>query len=245
MYVALSRVKSLEGLFLTGKFNKKAITINERTKAEYDRLREYQSSETATNLNYNNIISFVLCNVRSLLKHIDDIKADNRFLLNDLIMCTETQMVNNRIEDIEIDNYSTTCNISVDHRFSSLAIYSKTDEVSKSNKVFSVLLLYRKQDWTIVSFYETLQYLLTTFEVDFVMGDFNMKPNAELSTVLSSYKLLVTGPTQLCGSTLDHIYVKKSLFCNFKVDVTIKSVFFTDYELVQMIISEKSDSCML
>jgi len=108
-----------------------------------------------------------------------------------------------------------------------------------------VLLLYRKQDWTIVSFYETLQYLLTTFEVDFVMGDFNMKPNAELSTVLSSYKLLVTGPTQLCGSTLDHIYVKKSLFCNFKVDVTIKSVFFTDHELVQMIISEKSDSCML
>ena len=43
MYVALSRVTSLDGLFLTGCFNKNSISADPRTKLEYETLRENQN----------------------------------------------------------------------------------------------------------------------------------------------------------------------------------------------------------
>ena len=40
MYVALSRVTSIEKLFLIGKYNRNVLKVNESTVVEYSRLRE-------------------------------------------------------------------------------------------------------------------------------------------------------------------------------------------------------------
>ena len=71
------------------------------------------------------------------------------------------------------------------------------------------------------------------------MGDFNLKPNDQLGSLLDEYSQLVTEPTHLTGSILDHVYVKKSFLSLYDVNVFVQSVFFTDHEAVSVRIGEK------
>ena len=66
IYVALSRAKTLEGLFLIRNFNAHTITADERSKNEYKRLRQNCLIEEPVEL--NNFFSISYCNVRSLKK---------------------------------------------------------------------------------------------------------------------------------------------------------------------------------
>ena len=105
MYVALSRITSLEGLFLTGVFNETAITADVTSTNEYNYLRENQTIQTQS-LSNDYLYSIVLSNVRSIRKHVVDIRADLRFIYSNLILCTETQLVTNESSDhIHIDGF--------------------------------------------------------------------------------------------------------------------------------------------
>ena len=73
------------------------------------------------------LIGRILCNVRSLRKHVEDIRTEQRFISSDLNLYTETQLLNEDYnEDLYIENFSFLCNISCDDRFRSLAIYFKS-----------------------------------------------------------------------------------------------------------------------
>ena len=254
MYVALSRVTSLQGLFLTGKFNKAVIKADERTKIEYEYLRENQSLQTE--LESLDGISVMMCNVRSLKKHISDIKADTRFISSNLILCTETQMTDvdycDNTNNISIDGFSVLYNNSV-HKYSSLAYFINNNirivEEFKSNGIsiiksvsenvdFKILLLYRKNDWPTRTFYETLRYHIIANEIDIVAGDFNLKPNEQLNYILEAYDQLVSEPTHIGGSIIDHVYVKSSFRWNYDVTVSIKTVFFSDHEAIRISIKK-------
>ena len=87
MYVA-SRVTSIEGLHPIGTFKESAIVVDERVVLEYDRLRNECLLKIDENAIINEEFSIALCNVRSLKKHLPDIKADKRFIASDLIFCT-------------------------------------------------------------------------------------------------------------------------------------------------------------
>ena len=94
MYVALSRVTSLQGLYLTRKYNIAAISSDESVKREYEYLRENQSLnmlEIDTAVLDNNLV-LTVSNVRSLIRHVNDIKSDMVMVSSDLILCTETQL---------------------------------------------------------------------------------------------------------------------------------------------------------
>ena len=73
MYVALSRVTSIEGLFLIGTYKDSAIVVDQRVIAEYERLRNYCLFEFNKYFTSEEF-SIALCNVRSLKKHLPDIK---------------------------------------------------------------------------------------------------------------------------------------------------------------------------
>ena len=73
MYVALSRVTSMEGLFLIGTYKDSAIVVDQRVIAEYERLRNYCLFEFNKYFTSEEF-SIALCNVRSLKKHLPDIK---------------------------------------------------------------------------------------------------------------------------------------------------------------------------
>ena len=97
-----------------------------------------------------------------------------------------------------------------------------------------VLLLYRKQDWPVELFLETLQYLVVSYDVDIVTDDFNMSPNEHISSLLAGYDQVVLEPTHIGGTILDHTYVKNSLALNYSLVVSVESVFFSDHEAVRI-----------
>ena len=93
MYVALSRVTSLDGLYLIGEYNSSAIKADPRATIEYKTMRKdyaMKSIDTcSTELPCSLTIS--LLNTRSLKKHATDINADKSLKDCDILFLTETQ----------------------------------------------------------------------------------------------------------------------------------------------------------
>ena len=78
MYVALGRIKNLEGLFLTGYFQRDTIKANVEATNEYERLNNEAlfvppPISTASPIT----LTLTLLNTRSLRKHTIDITSDS------------------------------------------------------------------------------------------------------------------------------------------------------------------------
>ena len=124
--MGISRATSLEGLFLTGNFDKKVIVVDERVKTEYDYLRQEQMLECLNDedqLENTVFLEFKICNVQSLGRHIADMRSDLSFTNSDIILCTETQ-VTNELTDIHLEDYRYFLNNNED-RFLGSAVYYK------------------------------------------------------------------------------------------------------------------------
>ena len=97
MYVALSKVKSLEQLYIIGEIDPKHIRAYPRVCKEYERLisRDLQacipdimtSCAAATDT-----ISFTLLNIISLRKNCTDLKFDPGITCCDVLALTETRL---------------------------------------------------------------------------------------------------------------------------------------------------------
>ena len=94
VYVALSRATSLNGLYLTGTFNKNSITIDQRASIEYEKMRKNSQLSTRKEIDdihcERNSLTFTLLNVRSLKKHSIDIKCNHSIINSNLSLCTCT-----------------------------------------------------------------------------------------------------------------------------------------------------------
>ena len=129
IYVALSKVTNIEGLYLTGTFKKDAIKANIEVLNEYYWLpKETLFTPVSLLMSLSETWSFILLNVRSLKKHAIDIAYDKKLLEYDILFLTETQVS-------ETDNLSAMQSIleeyTLDHninsfRYSSLAICYKS-----------------------------------------------------------------------------------------------------------------------
>lgn len=105
MYVALSRVTLLNGLYLTGKFKDSAIRTDSGAAQECHRLLALNQ---LTSFDVPGVSSgsftFTISDVHSLNKYATDIKHDNRLLNTDVLCLTETQLVPSQsTEKIEED----------------------------------------------------------------------------------------------------------------------------------------------
>ena len=93
MYVALSRVTSLNGLYLIGKFNLAAIRADPRAINEYQRMqKEKQLAPVSIPSTSKKSLSLIPLNTRSFSKHAIDISNDKRLLQADILCLTETQI---------------------------------------------------------------------------------------------------------------------------------------------------------
>ena len=79
IYVALSRITSINELYLIGKYTTAALKVNE-SKKEYEKLRTESSSTIS------------LLNTRSFKTHFRDILLEKHLLDNDISCLTETQL---------------------------------------------------------------------------------------------------------------------------------------------------------
>ena len=91
----MSRVKFLDGLYFTGKYDKKAIKADKRAFAEYERMRRecvLSSPETLGKFPTSSL-SIYLLNTRSLQLHVADIACDKDVRDSDILCLTETQLL--------------------------------------------------------------------------------------------------------------------------------------------------------
>ena len=130
-YVALSRLKSLDGLHITN-LQEDKISIDKHVQAEMKRLRENPLEITHKTLdtNFNNFILAFL-NVRSLRKHLADVKTDRNVKAADVVCFCETRL--HRREDYSesaltsFTQYRQYYNQTTTHRTPyGLAVYSKS-----------------------------------------------------------------------------------------------------------------------
>ena len=73
------------------------------------------------------------------------------------------------------------------------------------------MLVYRSLKYSLTSFYSTLGNLFRRYFIDIVLGDFNINTlngaNMNLQYIFSNYTLLVSKPTHIKDSQIDHVYV--------------------------------------
>ena len=94
IYVALSRVTSLEGLYITGSVSAAVMKTNPKAMEEYNRMRLESSLMVDEVKEPNrNVLVIVLLNIQSLSKHVLDLKCDQRLKKSDIFCLTEAQVL--------------------------------------------------------------------------------------------------------------------------------------------------------
>ena len=92
VYVALSRVTSLDNLYLIGSFTLSVIEADPRAIHEYQRLQnERQLPSSCTSVNS---LKIALLNTRSLNKHRVEFSKGSRLQRTDILFLTETHVIN-------------------------------------------------------------------------------------------------------------------------------------------------------
>ena len=196
IYVTLSRLTNLQGMYLIGNYSKSAIKANNSAAEEYRRLRVEQSFLP---LSFGNVemetLAITLLNTRSLNKHAIDIEFTSSIIDTDLLCLTETQLVPGQntatVQDI-LNNFNFFFNSGID-KFESVAVcYLKSIQVFQvfninGISIFSVnkssffednlriALLYKKQSIPISIFSNSIDRLMASEQVDIALGNFNIE----------------------------------------------------------------------
>ena len=209
------------------------------------------------------IIPIVLLNIRSLRKHSIDMKFDTKIFNCDMLLLTETQLTPcDSDNDIQDHLYPFILNRQdSDDRYSSLAFCNKTTVYIKEKEYLPVinglmfttvftrqencemrfLFIYRKQSSNVHDFVSNLNHIANWYTIDVILGDFNInyfdeKESHNLKTTLEStlgYQQIVSKPTFLSGSLLDHVYIRSHKFKH--VDNTVIGVYYSDHDAVKIL----------
>ena len=94
MHAALSRVTSLEGLYITGSVSAAAMKANPQAMEEYNLMRlESALMVDEVKESNSNVLVIVLLNIRSFSNHVLDLNCDQRSKKSDIFYLTEIQVL--------------------------------------------------------------------------------------------------------------------------------------------------------
>ena len=110
----------------------------------------------------------------------------------------------------------------------------------RSQDMRTFLLLYRKQSSNILQYVDCLKYMLNSYSIDIILGDFNINYLNDnqvqpLKSLMESfnYTQVVTKPTfSSSGSLLDQVYVRSTkvqIFENYVINV-----YYSDHEAIKI-----------
>ena len=161
---------------------------------EYERLKQNDLFSTIKrNAISGDIVTVLVHNVISLPRHVGDIISDNKIVNNDMIGFTEKQIKPSDstfkiMDTLNLFNIKFNKN---ENKFLSLAYGCRNDVPVLNNfdaigvsilsfkkhdfadRVFTLMLVYRKQSMHMQEFFQMLQYLLATNPIDIIAGAFN------------------------------------------------------------------------
>lgn len=130
-YVGLSRVTTIEGLYITDLCEQK-IAVNPHVANEMESLRNERALNLSVTPIYNlDPVSFKICylNARSLHKHTNDVRHDLNFRNTDINIFSETRFITSDNDKMyEIEGYSLhrhDLNSAVSRPFGGIAIFSR------------------------------------------------------------------------------------------------------------------------
>lgn len=173
---------------------------------------------------------------------------------SEIVCLTETQLCNDLINnDLQncFENHQLILHNNPD-KFKSLAILKKSAVNVSFEKLDSVLyfesnfrafnfraiLLYRSNQSNSRQFADYLISLVQSKMPDVIFGDFNIDFLTDSSNFLITsicmlgYEMIVTEPTHVRGSLLDHVYVRTALYNQFCCIPIIIPMYFSDHDAV-------------
>ena len=166
IYVALSRVTSLEGLYITGSVSAASMKANPQAMEAYNRMR-LESALIVDEVKEpnSNVLVIVLLNILSFSKYVLDLKCGQRLKKSDILCLTEAKVLttSTTVAVSELPEFNIGHNSCYD-RFQSIATCLKQSSVhlmchetmtgasyveyvksSFSNRVIKMLLIYEKR----------------------------------------------------------------------------------------------------
>ena len=112
-----------------------------------------------------------------------------------------------------------------------------------ANRVFTLMLVYRKQFLGMQEFSQLMQYLLAANSID-ISGDFNYDLlkviENKLLNIFTDHVQMASKPTHISGSLIDHVYIKKTLMEEFSTNVTVENIYFSDHDALRIVIKKNA-----
>ena len=257
-YVVFGRVQEIDQLYLLN-FDPKKIKVNQVAKKEAEKIQKFAINLktnfwTETNVLHLKIASL---NIRSLPKHIDDLKIDHIMLQSDLLCLNEINLVGDTNAP-KIPGYTEYFLNS--RRNSGVAVYIKNyilsyfkvEEVKKIVRPnFQIMIISIKNKFDIFSIYRSpsshdvndfLKELIDDINPSkptIICGDFNIDYKREhvLSQTLANLEFdqIVDTPTHIQGHILDHFYIR---YPNILKKCFLHSPYYSDHDAICVVLKK-------
>ena len=245
-YVMLSRVESIEQLFILEHFDASKIYGNKKAVEELERMNKIAINNWPTD--WNNLIEkrerISVLNCGSLRTKIDHVRDDPILMMSDMICLTETWIwPDENTSGFNIEGYAVNHNsqgkgkgVSVYYK---LAKYVHVQDVREekiqlsmlSGIMLDVIIVYRAPHGNDGALRDNLNKLINKKRSTLICGDFNMcfidnRGSRTTRFLLNNgFKQLVNDATHIDGGHIDQAYLKTE--CNIPVTIDIYSPYYT------------------
>ena len=228
-YVMLSRVQSIQQLYILGELQARKIYADKKALAEVRRLEEVSLNNNPTPWTNDDpsTTKVIFLNARSIKNKFDMLKTDYNLLKADLILISETWLDDKEDETVSLDGYNSSFQ-GGGRGGGTCAFYKEefviTEEIIEdreyyitklSSKDIEIINIYKAPGGSIINVSHHLENLLSKKTL-IVGGDLNVcylkDRNNPLTNFLESvgFIQMVDRPSHLEGGLLDHLYFRQT-----------------------------------
>jgi len=260
-YVMLSRVQSLDQVYILGKLNPKKITIEKKSLEELKRLERISINRNPTPWNAPTLgsINIASLNCMGLRAHHQDLLVDYKLLKADILQLSETSLTTETdLDSMAIPGFESYHTVvsngkGISTYFKETSVLGHQVESFKGTDFqVSVMSLpnvdcihvYRSSTASLV---ETAAAIIARIKDDqptLVTGDFNVctvkQPHNSISRGLLDlgFSQLVSKATHIKGGHIDHVYWRDSVYPVFKEPVVERySPYYSDHDALLVTLS--------
>ena len=197
-------------------------------------------------------------NIRSLKKHLVDLKCEPQIKGSDVILVQQTCLgISDCVDGYQLDGYMSHFNSYGDGKGMALyhkEVFKQSGNIKKENyqisklssEKYDIISVYRSSDSVesnMIDFLTDLRTLLCTNKNTLILGDFNFDASSQNKNFLLrglenwNFKQLIQDPTHVQGGVIDHCYISNDVpICS--ISLYQKSVYYTDHDIIEVTIKQ-------
>ena len=258
VYVMLSRVCTLEQIFILNEFKESKMYPNLKALEELHRLDKISlnNNQSAWEKSDEGNLRISALNCRSLRKHYLDITSDALLLKSDIICLQETWIEDDEYTaDLDIPNYELHLNSCGKGKgiatYFKPGIFKKDIDVKKADMQMSkftspsldIIALYRSQKAHYIELNQSIKAMIEEDKPLLILGDFNFcyldnSVNATKKYLKeNNFKQLIKEPTHIEGHLLDQAHLR-DINGILETTTDIHSKYYTDHKGLAIIIKK-------